>query len=137
MFFIQEIWPEIWKHSVDFNQYSGTGWRKKIVCLLRLMPCKSNFKGMLIIVFKLSEIKFRPSHPRACRATSTPTFLKLVSILTRCVSKISWPNVFGKFGVFYHKKQIAEFYQYPVPQKSNFYWQWRFLKKLYRICTDD
>ena len=44
-----------------------------------------------------------------------PTFLKLVGILTKYVGKISWPHVVGKFGVFYHKKRNAEFYQYPVP----------------------
>ena len=50
-----------------------------------------------------------------------PTFLKFVGILTKCVGKISRPNVVGKFGVYHHKKRNAEFYQYPVPQKSNFY----------------
>ena len=50
---------------------------------------------------------------------------------------MSWPNVVGKFGVFYHKKRNAEFYQYPVSQKANFYRRRRFLKKLYKICTDD
>ena len=64
-------------------------------------------------------------------------FLEFVGILTKCVGKISWPNVVCKFGVFYHKKRNAEFYQYPVPQKSNFYRQWRLLKKLYKICTND
>ena len=49
-----------------------------------------------------------------------PTFLKFVGILIKCVGKLSIRNVVGKFGVFYHKKQNAEFYQYPVPQKSNF-----------------
>ena len=32
------------------------------------------------------------------------TFLKFVGISTKCVGKISRPNVAGKFGVFYHKK---------------------------------
>ena len=68
---------------------------------------------------------------------TSPFFLKFVGILTKCVGKTSWPNVAGKFGVFYHKKWNAESYQYPVQQKSNFYWQWRLLKKLYKICTDD
>ena len=66
----------------------------------------------------------------------THTFLKFVSILTKCVGKISWPNVIGKFGVFYHKNQNEEFYQYGVLQKSNFYRQW-WLLKLYKIRTDD
>ena len=66
-----------------------------------------------------------------------PTFLKSVGILTKCVGKISWPNVVGKFGVFYHKKRNAEFYQYPVPQKSNFYRWGRLLKKLYKICANN
>ena len=35
------------------------------------------------------------------------TFLKFVRVLTKCVGKISRPNVVGKFGVFY---------QYPVYQ---------------------
>ena len=55
--------------------------------------------------------------------------------LTKCIGKISWPNVVNKSGVFHHKKRNAEFYQYPIPQKSNFYWRWRFLKKLYKIST--
>ena len=38
-----------------------------------------------------------------------------------CVGKKNRPNVVGKFEVFYHKKQNAEFYQYSVQQKSNFY----------------
>ena len=42
---------------------------------------------------------------------------------------------FLKFRVFYHKKRNADFHQYPVPQKSNFYRRWRLLKKLYKICT--
>ena len=50
-----------------------------------------------------------------------PNFFKLVGILTKYVGKISWTNFVVKFGVFYHKKRNAEFYQYPVPQKSNFY----------------
>ena len=53
--------------------------------------------------------------------------------MTKCVGKTFWPNVVGKFGVFYHKKQNAEFYQNPVPQKSTFTGE----KKLYKICTDD
>ena len=65
------------------------------------------------------------------------TILGFVGILAKCVGKFSWPNVVGKFGVYYHKKQNAEFYQYPVPEKSNFYRQWRLLKKLYKIFTDD
>ena len=64
-------------------------------------------------------------------------FLEFVGILTKCVGKISCHNVVCKFGVFYHKKRNAEFYQYPVPQKSNFYRRWRLLKKLYKICTND
>ena len=67
----------------------------------------------------------------------THTFWEFVDILTKCVSKMSWPNVACKFGVFYHKKQNAEFYQYSVPQKSNFYRRWQLLKKLYRICTNN
>ena len=46
---------------------------------------------------------------------NTHTFFKFVGILTKCVSKISWPNVVSKFGVFY-KKRNADFYQYPVLQ---------------------
>ena len=68
-----------------------------------------------------------PPHP------PTPTFLKFVSILAKCDVKIARPNVVGKFGVFYHKKQNAEFYQNPVPQKSTFTGE----KKLYKICIDD
>ena len=33
-----------------------------------------------------------------------PSFLKFVGILTKCVGKISRPNVVGKFGELYHKK---------------------------------
>ena len=32
--------------------------------------------------------------------TPSPLFLKSVDILTKCVGKISWPNVVGKFGLF-------------------------------------
>ena len=67
----------------------------------------------------------------------THTFLKFVGILPKYVGKISWPNVVGKFGVFYYKKRNAEFYQYPVPQKLNFYRRWELLKNLYNICTND
>ena len=69
--------------------------------------------------------------------TPSPIFFKFVSILTKCVGKIYWPNVVGKFGVFYHKKRNAGLYQYLVPQKSNFYRRWQLLNKLYTICTDD
>ena len=68
--------------------------------------------------------------------TPPPNFLAFVCIFTKYVRKISWPNVVGKFGVFYEKRN-AEFYQYPVPQKLNFHWWWRLLKKLCKICTDD
>ena len=64
-------------------------------------------------------------------------FLTFVDTLRKCVGKIFWPNVVSKFGVFYHKKLNAEFYQYPVVQKSNFYQRWRLLKKLYKVFTDD
>ena len=82
--------------------------------------------------------------PRAFRAgggvgacNTPPTFLKFVGILTKCVGKISWPNVVGNFGEFYHIKRNAGLYQYPVSQKSNFYRLLRLLKKLYKICNDD
>ena len=67
---------------------------------------------------------------------NTHTFLRFVGIFTKCVGKISWHNVVGKFGEFYHKRN-TEFYQYLFPQKSNFYWRWRLLNKLYKICSDD
>ena len=54
--------------------------------------------------------------PHTHTHTHTHTFFKFVGILTKCVSKISWPNVVSKFGVFYHKKRNADFYQYPVLQ---------------------
>ena len=44
-----------------------------------------------------------------------------IGILTKCVSKTSRYNVVSKFGIFYHKKRNAEFCQYPVLQKYNFY----------------
>ena len=56
-----------------------------------------------------------------CNSLPPRPILKFVGILTRWVGKISGPNVLGKFGVFYHKKRNPEFYQYPVPPKSNFY----------------
>ena len=37
---------------------------------------------------------------------TTANFLKFVGILTKCVDKISWPNVVGKFRVFYHEKRM-------------------------------
>ena len=75
------------------------------------------------------ELHSPPLHPT--------TILGFVGILAKFVGKFSWPNVVGKFGVYYHKKQNAEFYQHPLPEKSNFYRQWRLLKKLYKIFTDD
>ena len=68
---------------------------------------------------------------------TTANFFKFVGILTKCVGKISWPNVVGKFRVFYHEKRNEEFFQYPLLQKSNFYQWWQLLKKLYKICTND
>ena len=64
-------------------------------------------------------------------------FFEICQYLAKYVGKISWPNVVGKFGVFYHKRRNAESYHYLVPQKSNFYRRLQLLKKLYRICTDD
>ena len=66
----------------------------------------------------------------------THTFLRFVGSFRKCVGKISWHNVVGKFGEFYHKRN-TEFYQYLFPQKSNFYWRWWLLNKLYKICSDD
>ena len=39
-----------------------------------------------------------------CNILLPPTSFKFVGILTKCVSKISRPNVVGKFEVFYHKE---------------------------------
>ena len=38
-----------------------------------------------------------------------------VSILTKCVGKISWPNVVGKFGAFYHKITKCRVLSIPSP----------------------
>ena len=35
--------------------------------------------------------------------------------MLKYVGKISWPNVVGKFGAFYHKNRNVEFYQYQFP----------------------
>ena len=64
-------------------------------------------------------------------------FFEICQYLAKYVGKISWPNVVGKFGVFYHKKRNAEFYHYLVPQKPNLYRRLQLLKKLYNICTDN
>ena len=67
------------------------------------------------------------------------SFFKFVGILTKCVSKISRPNVVGKFGLFYHKKKKkcrilsksipTEIILLPVMMA--------FIKKSYKICTDN
>ena len=41
---------------------------------------------------------------RVCQVEGGVGESKFVGILTKCVGKTSWPNVVGKFGVFYHKK---------------------------------
>ena len=71
---------------------------------------------------------------RGCGCNTLHLFWNLL-VFWQSVSKISWSNVVSKYGVFDHKKQNADFYQYPVSQISNFYQQW-LLKKLYKICTD-
>ena len=38
-----------------------------------------------------------------------------VGILTKCVAKISWPNVVGKFGAFYHKRTKCRVLSIPSP----------------------
>ena len=45
--------------------------------------------------------------------SSSSLYLKLH--ILKCVGKISWPNVVGKFGALYHKNRNAEFYQYQFP----------------------
>ena len=108
-------------------------------------PNKLNWSEHSKIKFSFLIIEFT-LRPRTCQAGGDvggvaphpppPHLLKFVGILTKCIGKISRPNFVGKFGVFYRKKRNAEFYQYPVPQKSDFYRQWRLLKKLYKICND-
>ena len=51
------------------------------------------------------------------------TFLKFAAILTKCVRKISILNFSLNVEYFIIKKRNTEFCQYPVPQKSNIYWQ--------------
>ena len=90
--------------------------------------CKIVLKTYSLVIVRSIKIHtYTKSYAKAWRARGgvagatippPPThtlFLKSVSILTKCVGKISWPNVVGKFGVFYHKKRNAEFYQHPVP----------------------
>ena len=57
-------------------------------------------------------------------------FWNLPVFLTKCVDKISRPNVVDKFGVFFDKKWNTEFYHYPVPQKSNCCRWWRLFNPL-------
>ena len=51
--------------------------------------------------------------------------------------KLSDPMLSVTLEYFIIKKRNAEFYQYAVPRKSNFYRRLRRLKNLYKICTDD
>ena len=44
-----------------------------------------------------------------CIPPSTTTYFKSVGILKKCVGKISWPNVVGKFGVFIIKKEMQNY----------------------------
>ena len=49
-------------------------------------------------ILKYAAVKECPPYPL------TKVVLNSQSILTKCVGKISRPNVAGKFGVFYHEK---------------------------------
>ena len=49
-----------------------------------------------------------------CNTPSPLHFLTFVGILTKCVGKISKPNVVDKFGGFYHKKTNCR-----IPSISN------------------
>ena len=50
---------------------------------------------------------------------------------------MSWANVVGKFGVFYHKKEVQNSISIQVPQKSTIYRRCQLLRNLCKICTDD
>ena len=104
----------------------------------------SKFMSSVLTLDVDSRLYARPCQAGECGGCNTSphllittNFLKFVGILTKCVGKISWPNVVGKFRIFYHEKRNAEFFQYPVLQKSNFYRWWQPLKKLYKICTNN
>ena len=113
------------------DQYKTQEMYKKVIS--ELFPIFQ--KDMFLINIRLNECVQRSAGWCVCVCVcvcvwcNTPpsNFLNLVVFLTQCVDKIFWPNVVSKRGVFYHKKWNAEFYQYPVPQKSNFYRWWWFL----------
>ena len=115
--------------SLIFDEIKVT-WKQSVsiqVSLMKYQYAVSSYVSVIIASFFTESSK-----------CNTPLiFLKFVGILTKYVGKTSWPNVFGKSGLFCHKKWNEEFYQYPLPQKSNFYWRWRIFKKFYKICTDD
>ena len=139
-------WTDTWKSrltmKININNliYNVPNW-SECVCKNLAIFTVSDYFGMLCI----KRLKVPDS--RACRIVGgcstppfpspPPTFLKFVGVFTKWVGKSSWPNFVGKFGVFYHKKRNTVFFQYPVPQKSNFYQRWQLWKKLYKICTDD
>ena len=65
-----------------------------------------------------------------------PTFFKFVVILTKCIGKISRPDVVGKFGVFYHKKTKCRILSKSSPAEIKLLPAMTAFKEVL-ICTDD
>ena len=65
-----------------------------------------------------------------------PTFFKFVVILTKCIGKISRPDVVGKFGVFYHKKTKCRILSKSSPAEIKLLPAMTAFKEV-MICTDD
>ena len=77
-----------------------------------------------------------PTPPHLPLLPPPPTFFKFVVILTKCIGKISRPDVVGKFGVFYHKKTKCRILSKSSPAEIKLLPAMTAFKEVL-ICTDD
>ena len=108
-----------------------------------------NVKSCIILVFffwsnlyllqrRMQNLAKHKDQERAEQVWWVEVIFINLSIFWQNVSvKLSNPMLSVNLEYFIIKKRNAEFFQYPAPQKLKFYRQWRLLKKLYKICTDD
>ena len=130
-------------------QLLGGLYTLKIAHLLFLMLTSDNIislfklivssKGFQIRSFLTYSINHALPHQSPCRGGGCrgvtpppppPTLFEFLGILVKCVGKISWPNVVGKFAKcrILSISSAAEIKLLPAMTA---------LKKLHKICTDD
>ena len=104
-----------------------------VISLFKLIASSKGFQIRSFLTYSINHAPpQRPCRGGGCRGVTPlhPTFFEFLGILVKCVGKISWPNVVGKFAKcrILSISSAAEIKLLPAMTT---------LKKLHKICTDD